>query len=65
MLLFKLPGQLDMWAWIGSITRLKRVPDDGIVSDLIINTAVVPAPIEHFFYFNDPLFISTVIVISQ
>jgi len=22
-----------------------------------INTAVVPAPIENFFYFNDPLFI--------
>ena len=30
-----------------------------------INTAVVPAPIENFFYFNDPLFISTVIVVSQ
>jgi len=30
-----------------------------------INTAVVPAPIEYFFYFNDPLFISTVIVVSQ
>ena len=26
------------------------------------NTAVVPAPIENFFYFNDPLFISTVVV---
>jgi len=30
-----------------------------------IKTAVVPAPIENFFYFNDPLFISTVIVVSQ
>ena len=30
-----------------------------------INTAVVPAPIENFFYFNDPLFISTVTVVSQ
>jgi len=30
-----------------------------------INTAVVPVPIENFFYFNDPLFISTVIVVSQ
>jgi len=30
-----------------------------------INTAVVPAPIENFFYFNDPLFIRTVIVVSQ
>jgi len=29
-----------------------------------INTAVVPAPIENF-YFNDPLFISTVIVVLQ
>ena len=28
-----------------------------------INTAVVPAPIENFFYFNDPG--STVIVVSQ
>ena len=30
-----------------------------------INTAVVPAPIENFYYFNDPLFISTLIVVSQ
>jgi len=29
-----------------------------------INTAVVPAPFENF-YFSDPLFISTVIVVSQ
>jgi len=29
-----------------------------------INTAVAPAPIENF-YFNDPLFSSTVIVVSQ
>ena len=29
------------------------------------NTAVVPAPIENFFYFNDPSFISTVIVVSH
>ena len=30
-----------------------------------INTAVVPAPIENFFLINDPLFNSTVIVVSQ
>jgi len=30
-----------------------------------INTVVVPAPIENFIYFNDSLFISTVIVVLQ
>jgi len=36
-----------------------------LVNSCVLMLCVVPAPVENFFYFNDPLFISTVVVVSQ
>jgi len=52
--------------YLGPLTRVADIPGRRAhCSRFGINTAVVPVPIENFFYFNDPLFISTVIVVSQ
>ena len=50
---------------ITQISRPQYYSTSNVNSRFGINIAVVPAPIENFFYFNDPSFISTVIVVSQ